>query len=207
MDPMDDQIKTVSNWLGRGSINIFGRPFSGKDTQGRILADLFYGAVIGGGDILRSHKDPAEIERVMAGGGIIPSDFYLNLLLPYLSQPEFRDKPLMLSAVGRAHGEEPVIMKAAVDSGHPIMAVVLLKLSEEEVWQRFKIAQVAHDRGDRSDDQFEVLKTRLKKFEEKTVPVIEYYRDKNLLIEIDGTLTREGVTGEIIQSLANRAAM
>jgi adenylate kinase len=203
---MSDQLKIIADWLGTGSVNIFGRPFSGKDTQGRILADLLDGELVAGGDILRSHQDPTNIEHIMAAGGIIPSDFYLDLLMPYLSHIEFKDKPLMLSAVGRSHGEEPAIMKAAADSGHPVKAVILLDISEAEVWHRFEAASHEHDRGERSDDRSTVLSTRLKKFQDRTEPVIEFYRNKGLLMEVDGTLSRHEVTNGILQSLASRAA-
>jgi adenylate kinase len=200
---MNDEIKIIANWLGAGSINIFGCPFSGKDTQGRILADLFGGVLIAGGDILRSHHDPEKIKQVLANGGIVPSDFYLGMVLPYLSQPELTGKPLILSAVGRSHGEEPAIMKATTDSGHPLKAVILLNLSEEEVWRRFEAetAEAQHDRGKRSDDHRTVLKTRLKKFQTNTIPVIEFYRGKGLLIEVDGVLSRGKVTNEILKGL------
>jgi adenylate kinase len=202
---VDDQIKIVSDWLGAGSINLFGRPFCGKDTQGRVLADLLHGSLIAGGDILRSHHEPEKIEQILAGGGIIPSDFYLGMVLPYLSRPEFKGRPLLLSAVGRSHGEEETIMKAAADSGHPLKAVVVFQLSEEEVWRRHELAESQHDRGNRSDDRSEVLKTRLKKFQNQTLPAIEYYRDKGLLIEVDGAKTRQEVTDEILAGLADRA--
>ena len=200
---MNDQIKIISNWLGTGSIYIFGCPFSGKDTQGRILAGLFNGVLVAGGDILRSQKDPENIEQIMASCGIIPSDFYLELVLPYLSRPEYKDKPLMLSAVGRSHGEEPIIIKATADSGHPIKAVIFLNLSEDVVWQRFEKDMHQDDRGNRADDSRESLTTRLKKYQDKTIPVIEFYRDNHLLIEVDGGLARDNVTNEIIKKLAS----
>lgn len=195
---MDNKIK---NWLGAGSINIFGRPFCGKDTQGRKLAELFGGALVGGGDILRSHPDPARVEQVMKEGGIVPSDFYLQMVLPYFSRPEFAGKPLILSAVGRAHGEEEQIMQACVGSGHPLKAVVLLDISENDVWRRFEAAKSLDDRGTRADDDRSALQTRLQKFAERTMPVLNYYRQKSMLIEVDGTLSREEVTSEILKHL------
>ena len=198
---MFEQTDIVASWLGVGSINMFGRPFSGKDTQGRKLADLLKGELVAGGDILRSHDDPKKIDEVIASGGIIPSDFYLKLVVPYLSQQNFENKPLILSAVGRSHGEEPIIMKATTEADHPMKAVISLQISEDEVWRRFELAPLAKDRGDRTDDNREALKTRLKKFQTRTVPVIEYYREKGLLIEVDGTLPREQVTQEIFESL------
>lgn len=202
---MNNHTKIITDWLGTGSINIFGRPFAGKDTQGRILAELFGGVLIGGGDILRSHDDPKKIEDILASGGIVPSDFYLQMVLPYLSQASLRDKPLILSAVGRSHGEEDIIMKATHDSGHELKAAIVLVLSEEEVWKRFDESQTHHDRGNRTDDHREVLANRLKKFQEKTTPVIEYYRQKGLLIEVDGMLSLEEVTEEILSGLRLRA--
>jgi len=203
---MDAKIKTIAAWLDTGSINIFGRPFSGKDTQGRILAGMFGGVLIGGGDILRNHHDPAHIEKIMASGGIIPSAFYESIVLPYLSRPEFKTKPLILSAVGRASGEEPVVMKAAGNSGHPLKAVLLLQLSEEDVWRRCELLQIRHDRGNRADDQRDVLKTRLQKFRDKTMPVIQFYQQRGLLLEIDAARLEQEVTGEIIKALAGRAS-
>ncbi len=199
---MNKQIQIIEKWLGDGSINIFGRPFSGKDTQARFLTDIFGGELIGGGDILRSRDEPEKIEKTLAAGGIVPSDFYLDMVLPYLSRPEFKGRPLILSAVGRAQGEELSIMKATERSGHPLKAVVLLQISEEEVWKRFEAAKDEQDRGDRSDDKREALKTRLQKFQDRTIPVIEFYRDKGLLVEVDGTGTREEVTNAILDGLA-----
>jgi adenylate kinase len=196
-----NQINKIKDWLGVGSINIFGVPFAGKDTQADILAELFGGVVIGGGDILRSHPEPLEIEKALASGGIVPHEFFLSLMLPYFSKPEFRSKPLILSSVGRAKGEEVAILHATEKSDHPLKAVVTLDLNEDYVWKRFELAMQDHDRGDRSDDHREILKTRLRKYQEETMPVIDFYREKGLLVNVNGSLTREQVTGEILNSL------
>lgn len=201
---MEHKVHAVSKWLGTGSLNIFGMPFSGKDTQGEILAELLGGFLIAGGDILRSHHDPKKIEEILAAGGIIPSDFYLELLLPYLSRPAYKERPLILSAVGRSHGEESIIIRAADESGHPVKAVIYLKIDEAEVWQRFKVSQTIQDRGNRSDDRREVLNNRITKFQAKTKPVIEYYRDKGLLLEVDGTLSKENVTSSILDKIISQ---
>lgn len=202
---MEDHIHAISTWLGTGSINVFGRPFAGKDTQGLILADLLGGVLIAGGDILRSYHDQEKIKQIMSTGELFPTDLYMSIVLPYLSRDEISAKPLILSSVGRLHGEEEMIVKATTDSGHPIKAVVVLDMSVEEVWRRFDASQQQHDRGERADDHREVLETRLKKFQEKTMPVIDYYRNQGLVLEVDGTQTRDAVTNSIIDGLAERA--
>ncbi len=203
---MNEQIQTIISWLGKGSINIFGLPFAGKDTQGREIAHLLNGVLIAGGDVLRSYHDQGEIDRIMAKGDLLPSDLYLKIMLSYLSKPEFTDKPLILSAMGRLNGEETVVQKATTDAGHPIKAVVLLNLTEKEIWRRLDAAKELHDRDDRSDDKKSALENRLIKFNKQTVPVIEYYRAHGLLVEVDGSLPREEVTNEIIKNLSALAA-
>lgn len=198
---MQEKIDQIAQWLGTGSINIFGRPFSGKDTQGARLSQIFNAPLIGGGDILRTHQEPAEIEQFLAKGGIIPSDYYLDLILPYLSQEQIKNYALILSSVGRAHGEEKIILKACQQANHAIKAVLYLDIPENQAWQRFKLADKLGDRGLRSDDQADSLRERLYKFKQKTLPVINYYKKAGLLVEVDGQLSREEVTHEIIDKL------
>lgn len=198
---MEDKINTIKTWLENGSINIFGMPFSGKDTQGAILAEDFNGVMISSGDILRHDHGNKQVQEIMAEGGIIPSELFEQIVLPFLSRPELNGKPLVLSSVGRSEGEEPIIMEATENSGHPTKAVIILNLSEEDVWKRFEESKIENDRGDRSDDKKEALTHRLQEFQNKTMPVIRYYRQQRLLIEVDGILSKDKVTESIIDKL------
>ena len=202
---MEEKIQTIKEWLGTGSINIFGRPFAGKDTQGEKLSEFFGGELMAGGEMLRSFPDQARIKELMSTGDLFPTDFYLSIVLPYLSREEIKNKPLILSSIGRMKGEESTILEATEKSGHPIKAVVLLVLSEDEVMSRFEATRDLGDRGIREDDNHDALENRLVKFREQTEPVIDVYRQKNLLIEIDGTLDREEVTKVIIDKLYQKA--
>ena len=196
----DQKIETIKNWLGTGSINVFGLPFAGKDTQCHVLTKLFLGQLIGGGDILRSQATADEMGPTNSGD-VAPTDLYLRLILPYLLHEELQHKPLVLSSVGRSHGEEPFIMDATEKSGHTLKAVIYLAISEDDVWKRHKESSLHMHRGQRDDDEEEVLRTRLETLQNNTQKVIEFYRQKSLLIEVDGTKTSEEVTESIIDSL------
>lgn len=201
---MDNQISVIKQWLGSGSINLFGRPFAGKDTQGNFLADKFGGVMLSGGDILRRTTDQ-QVQQIMAAGGIIPSEAWERIVPPFFADPKLSGQPLILSEVGRLKGEEQIIMRVCEASGHPQKAVIVLTLSEEEVWRRFEQSQVDKDRGERADDNRAVLQTRLEKYRDMVQPVIDYYASIGLLIEVDGTLTREQVTAAIMTALYTRA--
>lgn len=198
------EIQRLKKWLGAGSINIFGRPFAGKDTQGKILAEIFGGVLMGGGDILRGSTIPDRVKDIMHAGHLIPTDDYINIVLPYLQQNEFNEKPLILSSVGRWQGEEDSVISATKKSGHELKAVIHLSLDEDSVKLRWQSKKNTDDRGARHDDSLEVLATRLDEYREKTLPVIEHYRRIGLLIEIDGTQPAEAVTDEILRALASR---
>ena len=192
-------------WLGSGSINIFGRPFAGKDTQGEKLAKLFDAALLGGGDILRGSEISERVKAIMRAGELIPTDDYISIVLPYLSQPSLAGQPLILSSVGRWHGEEAGVMEVTDAAGHPVKAVIYLSLNEANVRERWRRSHATNDRGARHDDTEEVLEIRLREYREKTLPVIEYYRSLGLLIEIDGSKSPDEVHSLIIDALVARA--
>jgi len=196
-----EHLALIKSWLKTGSINIFGLPFAGKDTHGGTLAKLLDAPLIGGGEILRSVTLTPELQETYDAGVLTPQDDYLRIVTPYLSKKEFEGKPLILSSVGRWIGEEEGILEATRLSGHPTKAVVYLHLAEEIVHQRWAKSQQKGDRGDRSDDAEHVLETRIQEFQQKTIPVIEQYRKKGLLIEINSDAEKHEVIECILARL------
>jgi len=195
------KIEKIKKWLGSGCINIFGLPFAGKDTQGKLLAKELGGELIGGGDILRSAGMPSHIQDYMRGGELIPTDEYVSIVIPFLSKPEFEGKPLILNSVGRWHGEEDYVLHATNASEHPLKVVLHLQLNEGIVRQRWNELAKLNDRGNRHDDTEEVLEVRLKESREKTLPVIETYKSMGIVITVDATKSRDEVYQEIIDGL------
>lgn len=192
----------IKKWLGSGSINVFGMPFSGKDTHGKEIAIMLNGPLIGGGDILRSNVVPAHVTDAINKGHLAPTEDYKSIVLPYLAQEKYTGKPLVLSSVGRWIGEEKSVLDATESAGHPIKCVILLHITKKEVWERW-----TNSERERHDDQAEhILEKRFAEFEEKTLPVIEEYRKHGLLLEIDGRPSKEIVTADIINQLYNLAS-
>ncbi|HSX45028.1 MAG TPA: nucleoside monophosphate kinase [Candidatus Saccharimonadales bacterium] len=198
-------LDVIKQWLGNGSINVFGLPFSGKDTHGHSLAKVLDGQLIGGGEIIRSVSAPQHMKDHIATGELTPTNEYLDLVLPYLFQPKYANQPLVLSSVGRWHGEESSVVEAADRSGHPIKAVIYLKIDPTEARRRHDLSVKSGDRGLRGEDAIDVLDKRFDEFKQKTLPVIEYYRHKGLLIEIDGKPPISSVSQAILNQLSMKA--
>jgi adenylate kinase len=195
------EIQKIKEWLGSGSINIFGLPFAGKDTHSQELAAQLDGVILGGGDILRNSTIPNHVREAMDQGKLAPTDEFVQIVLPYLSSEEFTGKPLVLSSVGRWRGEEEGVLQAAKASGHELKAVIFLHIDQSVALDRWEHSQQHMTRGKRADDAHHILDVRFEEFNTKTLPVIDYYRTKGLLIEIDGTPSVARVSQDILDAL------
>ena len=194
-------LSTIKQWLGTGSINIFGLPFSGKDTHGNVLAQVFDAPMLSSGDILRNSTISPELRKSLDAGDLFPTDDFRRIVTPYLGNPEFEGRPLILSSVGRWIGEEQGIIQATEKSGHPTKAVIYLHAGEEVVYRRFDTSQEKGDRADRADDDRAVLANRIHEFNTKTLPVIEVYRQMGLLIEVNSDAEKHEVMENILARL------
>lgn len=198
---MEEKIARIKEWLGTGSINIFGLPMSGKDTQGIRLAEMLGAKFLSSGMIIRAAE--AETHRDLTGNGkLVPTDLFYDLVLPYFGRSDLADFPLILSSIGRWYGEETSVIEMASATDHPIKAAVLLNISEADVMDRFETAKILNDRGDRNDDkETGVFYTRIQEFTEKTLPVLQHYKELGLLIEVRGDQTRDEVFLAMIDAL------
>lgn len=203
-----EKINAIKIWLGTGSINIFGIQFSGKDTVGKNLAGMLGAEFLSSGDIVRAARENSTDEQIRNAaevsdyGVLTPTEEFKELIVPHLYAPELDGKALILSTVGRWIGEEQPVMAALQRGGHDLKAVVLLKISEDEVWQRWRIANGANDRNvGRADEAVTGLQTRLDEFHNKTLPVIEVFRQMGILLEVNGQQPREAVMDEVIEKL------
>ncbi|MBB1531099.1 nucleoside monophosphate kinase [Candidatus Saccharibacteria bacterium] len=196
-----DKLARIKSWLGTGSLNVFGLPMSGKDTVGERLAKDLDAKFLSSGIIIRAFE--AEQNQNMTGSGqLIPTNTFYDIILPYFSREEMKNDSLILSSVGRWAGEEDKIMEAAKNGGHEIKAVVLLDLTEAVVKSRFEAAKELNDRGVRADDaSLEIFETRIREFNEKTVPVLNHYDELNLLIKVPADGSRDEVYSSVIDKL------
>lgn len=196
-----DKLARIKSWLGTGSLNVFGLPMSGKDTVGERLAKDLNAKFLSSGIIIRAFE--AEQNQNMTGSGqLIPTNIFYDIILPYFSREEMKDDSLILSSVGRWAGEEDKIMEAAKNGGHEIKAVILLDLTEADVKNRFEAAKELNDRGGRADDaSIEIFETRIREFNEKTVPVLNHYDELKLLIRVPADGSRDEVYSSVVDKL------
>ncbi|MBQ2695224.1 nucleoside monophosphate kinase [Candidatus Saccharibacteria bacterium] len=196
-----DKVSIIKTKLGTGSINIFGLPMSGKDTQGVRLAEALGAKFLSSGIIIRT-KEAETKQNYTHNGALIPTNVFYEWVLPYFSTPDLQNYPLILSSIGRWYGEEDTVIDATAKANHPIKAVILLDLSEDSVTARFETAKTLNDRGNRADDSDPAtFRTRLAEFHTKTLPVLQHYDTLGLLIKVNGDQSRDAVFQELVDKL------
>lgn len=204
---MEEKIQKIKEWLGTGSINIFGLPMSGKDTQGIRLAEAIGAKFLSSGMIIRAMEQETR-KKYSNKGELIPSNVFYEWVLPYLERKDLFKFPLILSSIGRWMGEENQVMSVATGAGHEIKAVVILNISEADVTERFEEAKILKDRQEREDDKkIETFMTRIEEFRKKTLPVLKHYKDLGLLVEVNGDQLRDAVFNELVEKLYQKASL
>lgn len=200
----EKKILAIKDWLGTGSINIFGLPMSGKDTVGMRLARAVDGKFLSSGRIIRA-METANNQHLTAGGDLIDTNVFYDWVLPYFEREDLKNFPLVLSSIGRWAGEEDKVIETAKRSGHPIKAVIILNVSEADVanrWQTVNEMGPEVNRENRADDKsYDVFEKRIQEFIHKTMPVVLHYRQLGLLIEVNADMDRDQVFVELIEKL------
>ena len=201
---LEQKLLVIKQWLGTGSINIFGLPMSGKDTVGVRLAESIGAKFLSSGLIIRS-LESVNNQHLTDRGELIKTDLFYDWVLPYFDKEELKPFPLVLSSIGRWSGEEDTVIDRARTSGHEIKAAVVLNVSEADVtnrWETVANLGARQDRGSRADDvSLEVFQTRLEEFRKKTLPVLLHYRSLGLLVEVRADMEREQVFNELVEQL------
>jgi len=176
-------------------------PGGGKGTQGERLASHFGVQHISSGDVLRAAAradTPAgrEVASYQKSGDLVPDQIVLALLIPVVVGAAERGG-YILDGFPRTVPQAIQAFDVARQLDVTLDATVYLYVPEPVLMERL-LARA------RADDSAEVIRHRLQVFTETTSPLIDYYRDRGILVEVDGNQAPESITAEIIARLSGR---
>jgi adenylate kinase len=214
------------------NIVILGPQGSGKDTQAEKIAEHFNLERVNMGNFLRevAKRDTPlgkEIYRYQnVTGTMVPSRILKEVLGIKLNSFS-REQGIVFEGVPRTMEQAQYFDEAVQESGRKIDKVVYIKISKEDTLRRISKRRVCKGCGKilimgqdvenekekcpdcggdiilRIDDTDEVIAKRLKVFQDETIPVIEYYRKQEKLLEVDGAQSIEKVFDDILSVLVN----
>ncbi len=201
------------------NIVIIGSPGAGKDTQIEKLSGFFEFEVISGGDIARNlMKNNHKIEKAVDSGELISDEVMINQvgkLIPRIN----KNKGIVFDGFPRTIVQARKLEEILRLNKRDLDAVIYLFLEEEVAVDRLSKRRVCEVCGRnielgfdsckhcggavtyRIDDNPNVVLSRIETFLEKTIPIIRYYKNRGVLLEINADQSIEEVTEDIMHKV------
>jgi len=206
-----------------------GPPGAGKGTQAREVSRHFSIPQISTGDMLREaarNQTPLGLaaKAKMEAGELVPDEIVCGIVEERISQPDCR-RGFILDGFPRTLAQAEFVdrMLRAKGKGEPL--VIDIKVDEDLLLKRLTGRRICPLCGEiynvyfnppkvdglcdkdggklwqRPDDEEDAIRQRLVEYEMQTRPLIDYYRKKGLLKEVDGNREPESITKELIDFL------
>jgi adenylate kinase len=184
--------------VSRKRLLLFGPPGSGKGTQAALLAERLRIPAISTGEMLREAvKGGTELGRkvgaIIESGALVDDATMADVVRARLAQDDARGG-FLLDGYPRTLPQAATLAEILEGQGVGLDAALFLEVPEEELVRRMS------GRG-REDDRAEVVRERLRVYEEKTAPLVSYYRERGVLEQIDGNRPVEAVAAAILGAL------
>ncbi len=214
-------------------IVLLGAPGAGKGTQAKILAQKTGLPHISSGDIFRENlKNQTELGKVaqqyMERGDLVPDDVTIAMIRDRLSRPDCA-RGAILDGFPRTPAQAEALDAILADLGGKVGVVPFIEVPEDELVERLSGRLICKAQGhifhkkfnppkvpgvcdydgselyQREDDKPEVVRNRIRVYLEQTMPLVAYYRQRGLLVEIDGTQPIDQVTEALWAALPEEA--
>jgi adenylate kinase len=176
---------------------VFGRQGAGKGTQCEVLASHYGAPHISTGDMLREAAAAGtpiglEAKRFMDDGQLLPDEVMFGVIEERFAQDDIVANGFLLDGFPRTLGQAEALVALT-----PIDVAVNLDVAEDVVMERML------GRG-RADDTPEVIRTRLDAYLAETVPVIDWFDAKGMLVTVDGLGEPDEITARLVAAIDAR---
>jgi adenylate kinase len=178
---------------------LIGAPGAGKGTQAVRLAEHFGFTHISSGDLLRMHiSEGSAIGRAaqtyVARGDLVPDDLVIDMLRkPVVAASE--QGGYVLDGFPRTVDQAEAAYKVARELGVAVQVAAHLDVPREDLVRRL----LARGRG--AEDTPEVIAHRLDVYDERTLPMLDYYAKRERLVLVDGSRPVDEVTLSLLAQL------
>lgn len=182
------------------NIVLFGAPGAGKGTQSDLLVEKYNLNHISTGDLLR--KEIAEqtelgkrIKSIMDSGSLVSDDIVVEMIDKAIANDT---QGILFDGFPRNVAQAEILDQLLEKHGRRLTCMVSLDVPREELIRR--MLERAKVSG-RSDDNEETIKNRLKEYENKTLPVAEYYEKKGQHLKVNGFGDIKEISANIIANI------
>ncbi|MFP4540378.1 MAG: adenylate kinase [Opitutales bacterium] len=180
------------------NLALFGPPGAGKGTQSAALVDYYNLFYISTGDLLRKElKEQTrlgkEAQEIIASGGLVSDEIIVQIIENTITgHPDAGG--FLFDGFPRTHVQAYILEGLMINLNTSLHCLLSLEVPEEESVRR--LLERGKSSG-RSDDNEAVIRNRLREYREKTLPVLNFYRERGICHDIDGTQSIEEVEQSI----------
>ena len=179
-----------------------GPPGAGKGTQAKVVAEHFGVPAISTGDIFRSNiknETPLglQVKEILASGGYVSDDVTNAIVEDRLAQDDCA-RGFLLDGYPRTLAQVEALEGMLAAHGASLDHVLELTVDDDAVVAR--LLKRAESEG-RADDTEGVIRERMAIYHRETKPLSDTYRERGLLVEVDGLGEVGQVTGRILAAL------
>jgi adenylate kinase len=181
---------------------MLGPPGSGKGTQGERLAARYGVPHLSSGELLRAHVRAGTAlgitaQEAMSHGDLIPDDLVIRMIADEVLGPNATGG-YVLDGFPRTVPQAIAAYDMARQYGITAHAVILLEIPYDELIDRL----VTRGEADgRTDDNVETIRHRIEVYRERTLPLVDYYEGRDILLRVDASGTIDEVTEGINAAL------
>lgn len=180
------------------NIALFGPPGAGKGTQSEFLIKEYNLHYISTGDLLRKElaektKLGLEAQDIIAAGGLVSDEIIVQIIEKTITEhPEANG--FLFDGFPRTHIQAYILEGLMIKLNTSLDCLISLEVEEEESVKR--LLERGKTSG-RSDDNEQVIRTRLREYQEKTLPVLKFYKEKGIFFPVDGLQPIDKVTHDV----------
>ena len=180
------------------NIVIFGPPGAGKGTQSKFIVEKFNLYQLSTGELLRNEIQNkttlgAKISSIMNSGELVSDEIVSNLIEKFISNQDYKNK-IIFDGYPRNLLQAKNLNILLTKYDQKIDIVLKLSVSLETVKRRIAERQVQEKRADDND---EIVLKRFKTYEQSSEPVLDFYKQSNLLKVVNGEARITEINKEI----------
>ena len=180
------------------NIVIFGPPGAGKGTQSKFIVNKFNLYQLSTGDLLRNEiknktKLGSEISSIINSGELVSDKIVNDLIEKVISNDTYKHK-IIFDGYPRTLNQAKNLDNLLIKHKQKIDIVLKLSVSLETVKKRILERQAQEKRA---DDNEEIAIKRYKTYEKSSEPLIDYYKQSNLLKVVNGEARISEINSEI----------